>query len=128
MLLDGKPAIGGLHPIGAAYAGDFAGESALGRGIADVLDDGIAEDDVEGFIAEGQGAAIAATQLEAPASSALVRGVLSKVTRGRTGSMSQVSGVPPTSSTRVSAEMCSSRAKRRMRRDRNQEFQGTEEW
>ena len=59
MLLDGKPAVGGLHPVGAADAGDFAGKSALAGGVADVLDDGIAEDDVEGFIAEGQAAAVA---------------------------------------------------------------------
>ena len=62
-----------------------------------------------------------------PANSALVRGVLSSVTRGRTASMSHVSGVPPTSSTRVSAVISNSRAKRCMRRLRNHVFQPTEE-
>ena len=59
MLLHRKPAVRRLHPVGAADARHFVGESALALGIAHVLDHGIAEDDIERAIAEGQRAAVA---------------------------------------------------------------------
>ena len=55
--LDGEPLGGGLHPVALPQALDLARElSLLGR-IADVHDDAVAEDDVEGLVGELNGVA-----------------------------------------------------------------------
>ena len=58
VLLHRKPAIGRLDPVGPAYAADLGCEPALAVEIADVLDHRVAEDHVEGAIAERQRAAV----------------------------------------------------------------------
>src|SRR5580704_13132270 len=55
----GEIAIGRLHPIEAAHATDFVGETALLFRGAHMLDYGITEDNLEGLIAERQLAAVA---------------------------------------------------------------------
>src|SRR5258708_1344113 len=48
--LDGERAVGGLHPIRTADAGDLVSKFLLALETADVLDHGVAEDDVEGAV------------------------------------------------------------------------------
>jgi hypothetical protein len=55
---DGEAAGGGLDEPGGGDAADFAGELLLGGAGAEVLDDGVAEDDVEGLIAKGKPAGV----------------------------------------------------------------------
>jgi hypothetical protein len=56
--LDGEAAVGGLDPVGLADAGDLRGELALAFRIAYMLDYRVAEDDIEGAVGEGKGAAV----------------------------------------------------------------------
>ncbi len=66
MKLYRKAAIRGLNPVMAAHPSDFLGESALVGVSADVLDNRIAEDDIECLIGEGQHAAIARDEIDGP--------------------------------------------------------------
>ena len=70
VLLHRKPAVGRLHPEGPADAGHFARETLLAGDVADVLNDGVAEDYVEGLVAEGEAQPSPATQVAARARSA----------------------------------------------------------
>src|SRR3954468_13203445 len=63
VLLDREPAIRRLHPIRPAYARDLFREARLTGGVADVLDDRVAEDDVERLITEREHPAVACNPL-----------------------------------------------------------------
>src|SRR6476661_6106984 len=58
VLFDGEPAVRRLHPIPSADACHFARELLLAAGIAHMLDHGVAEDEVETLVGEGQPAAV----------------------------------------------------------------------
>ena len=59
VLLYREPAVRCLHPESAAHPRDFARETLLAGGIAYVFDHRVAEDHVEGAVAERQTAAVA---------------------------------------------------------------------
>lgn len=59
MGLDGRSGVGGLHEVAASGAADLGGEAGRGIGRAEVLDDGVAEDEVERLVGEGQRSAVA---------------------------------------------------------------------
>lgn len=62
---EGCAAIGCLDPIGAADSFDLGGKALLIFEAADVFDNGVTEDDIEGLIPKGQQATIAGDVLHA---------------------------------------------------------------
>ncbi len=60
MQFDREAAVRRLNPVRAPYTSHFAGKAILIAPRPDVLDDGIAEDDIEGLVGEWEHAAIGA--------------------------------------------------------------------
>src|SRR5690606_20511590 len=52
MRLDGEARARRLHPVGGCEAAHFTGKGAAAFGVADMLDHGVAEDDIERLIVE----------------------------------------------------------------------------
>ena len=57
--LDGRGGIGRLNKVAAGGAAHFGGEAGHGFSRAEVLNDGIAEDEIEGLVGKREGGAVA---------------------------------------------------------------------